>query len=200
LIRTLSPTKFNLKRVRHDTPEGQETKANGAAEEEQRQVAPMSQKGPIQHSIISADATFTGDLISSGDVTFEGTVDGNIKCRCLTLSGQSTISGSVEAEAVHVFGTFNGEIHASKVVLSKTAKMLGDVFQETLEVHPGAWFDKTAKMLGDVFQETLEVHPGAWFEGKVNSLNAQRGHANGSGKATASKVSMTSPSTSTKAA
>ncbi len=148
-----------------DTPERQETKAKGAAEEEQRQVALMSQKRPIQHSIISADATFTGDLISSGDVTVEGIVDGNIKCRCLTLSGQSTISGSVEAEAVHVFGTFNGEIHASKVVLSKTAKMLGDVFQET-----------------------LEVHPGAWFEGKVNSLNAQRGHANGSGKATASKV------------
>ena len=147
-----------------ESSESQETKANGAAEAEQRQAAPISKSGPVQHSIISADATFTGDLISSGDVTFEGTVDGNIKCRCLTLSGQSTISGSVEAEAVHVFGTFNGEIHASKVVLSKTAKMLGDVFQET-----------------------LEVHPGAWFEGKVNSLNAQRGHANGSGKATASK-------------
>ncbi len=147
-----------------DTPERQEKKAKGAAEEEQRQVALMSQKRPIQHSIISADATFTGDLISSGDVTVEGIVDGNIKCRCLTLSGQPTISGSVEAEAVHVCGTFNGEIHASKVVLSKTAKMLGDIFQES-----------------------LEVHPGACFEGKVNNLNAQRGKANGSAKAKASK-------------
>ncbi len=147
-----------------ESPENGETMANGAAEEEQRQATPIPQRGPIQHSIISADAILTGDLISGGDVTVEGTVDGNIKCRCLTLSGQPTISGSAEAEAIHVCGTFNGEIHASKVVLGKTAKMLGDIFQEN-----------------------LEVHPGACFEGKVNRLNAQRAKPNGSTKAKAAK-------------
>ncbi len=58
-----------------ESPENGETKADGAAEEEQRQAAPMSQRGPLQHAIIGADATLTGNLISGGDITVEGTAE-----------------------------------------------------------------------------------------------------------------------------
>ena len=58
-----------------ESPENRETKANGAAEEEQRQAAPMSQRGPVQHSTISADDRLTGNLISGGDITVEGTAE-----------------------------------------------------------------------------------------------------------------------------
>ena len=96
------------------------------------------------HSIIAGDAAITGDLISEGDITIEGKVDGNIKCHCLTLSGAPEINGSADAETVIVAGAFNGDIRAKKVVLAKNARMRGDIFKETLEIHPGAEFEGKA--------------------------------------------------------
>jgi len=94
----------------------------------------------VKHSILSADTTLTGELKSEGDITIEGTIDGNIKCRCLTLNGAPEIKGSANAETAIVSGTFKGDIRAKKVILTKTAKMRGDIFNETLEIHPGADF------------------------------------------------------------
>ena len=95
----------------------------------------------VQHSILPAGTTLNGDLIGSGDITIEGTVNGNIKCRFLTLSGQPTISGSAEAEVVNLCGSFTGELHATKVILNKTAKMRGDIYQQVLEIQTGADFE-----------------------------------------------------------
>lgn len=112
-----------------------ETKADG------RGVSTTAATGRVQHSILSADTKLTGDLVSSGDITVEGTIDGSIKCRCLTLVGQPVIKGTVEAETAHVCGTFTGELRANKVILNKTARMRGDIYQQCLEVHTGAEFE-----------------------------------------------------------
>jgi cytoskeletal protein CcmA (bactofilin family) len=94
----------------------------------------------VQHSILSADTTLTGDLQSKGDITVEGTIDGNIDCRCLTLSGEPVIKGSAKAETAVVSGTFTGDIRAKRVILTKTAKMQGGIFNEILEIQRGADF------------------------------------------------------------
>ena len=94
-----------------------------------------------RHSVLPAGTTLNGDLIGSGDITIEGTVNGNIKCRFLTLSGQPTISGSAEAEVVNLCGSFTGELHASKVIINKNARMRGDIYQQVLEVQSGADFE-----------------------------------------------------------
>lgn len=95
----------------------------------------------VRHSILPAGTTLNGDLIGEGDITIEGTVNGNIKCRFLTLSGQPTISGSAEAEVVNLCGSFTGELHASKVIINKNAKMRGDIYQQVLEIQSGADFE-----------------------------------------------------------
>ncbi len=43
----------------------------------------------VQHSIISMDTTVAGDLESAGDISVEGSVEGNITCRTLTLQGEA---------------------------------------------------------------------------------------------------------------
>ncbi len=58
-----------------ESPENRETKANDAAEEEQRQAAPQSQGGPNKHSVIITHHSVTGNLISGGDITVEGTAE-----------------------------------------------------------------------------------------------------------------------------
>ncbi len=60
----------------------------------------------VQHSFISADTTVTGDLESAGEISVEGSVEGNITCRTLMLRGEPTITGDVQANAVLVSGRF----------------------------------------------------------------------------------------------
>lgn len=118
-----------------------DARANGATSDDGRQGDNTVPTGRVQHSILSADTRLTGDLVSNGDVTVEGTIDGSIKCRSLTLCGQPKIKGIVEAETAHVGGTFTGELRANKVILNKSARMHGDIYQEVLEMHAGAEFE-----------------------------------------------------------
>jgi cytoskeletal protein CcmA (bactofilin family) len=123
-----------------------DARGNGTPHDDRHEIS-TGATGRVQHSILSADTKLTGDLVSSGDVTVEGTIDGSIKCRSLTLCGQPTIKGSVEAETAHVSGAFTGELRANKVILNKTAKMRGDIYQEILEIHTGAEFEgKVARL------------------------------------------------------
>ncbi len=101
-----------------------------------------------QHSFIHADTKVTGDLEGVGDISVEGSVEGNITCRTLTLRGEPTITGDVHAEAVHVCGRFTGALHAKKVVLTKAARMTGDINYEILELHEGAEFEGSMRRTG----------------------------------------------------
>lgn len=106
-----------------------------------RNESATSKSHPVRHSVLPAGTTLNGDLIGDGDITIEGTVNGNIKCRFLTLSGQPTISGSAEAEVVNLCGSFTGELHATKVIINKNARMRGDIYHEVLEIQSGADFE-----------------------------------------------------------
>jgi cytoskeletal protein CcmA (bactofilin family) len=101
-----------------------------------------------QHSFIHADTKVTGDLEGVGDISVEGSVEGNISCRTLTLRGEPTITGDVHAEAVHVCGRFTGALHAKKVVLTKAARMTGDINYKILELHEGAEFEGSMRRTG----------------------------------------------------
>lgn len=93
---------------------------------------------PTQHSIISPDLKIKGDLVSSGDIKVEGSVEGSISCRTLTLGDNPVLNCNVTADTVRVNGEFSGQVKATKVVLTSTARFNGDIYQETLEVEDGA--------------------------------------------------------------
>ena len=116
------------------------------APERKRTAETLARKA--QHSFISADTKVTGDLEGVGDISVEGSVEGNISCRTLTLRGEPTITGNVHAEAVHVCGRFKGALHAKKVVLNKAARMIGDIYYKILELHEGAEFEGIMRRTG----------------------------------------------------
>jgi cytoskeletal protein CcmA (bactofilin family) len=96
---------------------------------------------PPQQSIISSDLTIKGDLVCTGDLQIDGRVDGDITCRTLTLGAEPVINSKVKAETVRICGSFTGEIRAKKVVLTSSAKVKGDIYQENLELERGASFE-----------------------------------------------------------
>ena len=109
-----------------------------------------SKNKKVQHSVISSDLKIKGDLESTGDITVDGSVEGNIKCRTLILGEEPEIKSSIEADTVRICGTFSGDVKARKVVLTKTAKVTGDIYHECLEVEEGASLEgRLGRLKGD---------------------------------------------------
>ncbi len=98
--------------------------ANQTPDDGAEKTAPP--RGRVQHSIIGNDLKITGDLISDGDITVHGIVEGSINI------------SKIEAETVRISGSFSGDVKAKQVVLTETAHVTGDIMHETLEVKPGA--------------------------------------------------------------
>ena len=120
-------------------PKGAAKAAPEPVLERERRAVPHPRN--VQHSFIDSDTKVVGDVESAGDISLEGTVEGNVRCRALTLRGRPVVTGDVQADAVHVCGQFHGTLHARKVVLTKAARMAGDINYETLEFHEGAEFE-----------------------------------------------------------
>ncbi|WP_282608999.1 polymer-forming cytoskeletal protein [Pelagibius sp. Alg239-R121] len=100
-------------------------------------------------SIISADLTIVGNLTSSGDLQVDGTVEGDISSRTLTIGEKAQVRGSVLADSVRVCGSINGQLQAASVVLAKSARVTGDISHSTLAIEAGAFIEGNIRRLED---------------------------------------------------
>lgn len=89
-------------------------------------------------SIISADLKVIGNLESDGDIQVDGTVQGDIFSRTVTVTEGAHIEGAIVADTAHINGSVKGQIKAPKIVIAKSAKVVGDVVHETLTIEAGA--------------------------------------------------------------
>jgi len=92
-------------------------------------------------SIISADVKITGNLLSPGELQFDGQMEGDITCGSLTVGERAEIEGTLTANRVIVHGTVKGSIRARSVHLHSTSKLSGDVVHEDLTIDSGAFID-----------------------------------------------------------
>ncbi|MEE8500291.1 MAG: polymer-forming cytoskeletal protein [Kiloniellales bacterium] len=98
-------------------------------------------------SIISADLTIVGDLKSDGDLQIEGTIEGDINSRQITVGEQAKVEGCIVADTVRVSGTVKGQIKAQTVHLDRNAKVTGDVIHATLTMEAGALLEGQVRRL-----------------------------------------------------
>ncbi len=89
-------------------------------------------------SIISADLKIVGDLNSGGDLQIDGAVEGDITSRALTIGESAVVHGVLTAETVRIYGSVIGEVRANSVILSKTARVEGDIVHQSLTMEAGA--------------------------------------------------------------
>ncbi len=106
-------------------------------------------------SIISADMKIVGSLESAGDIQVDGTIEGDVASRTLTVSDCATVRGSISAETVRVAGTVKGGISAKSVTLTRTAKVEGDIVHQALAIESGASFEGQCKRMSG---ERVEPH------------------------------------------
>ncbi len=107
-------------------------------------------------SIVSADLRVVGDLVGDGEVHVEGRVDGNIRAKSLTVGKRGHVEGKVNVAELCVFGTIRGSIKARKVRLMRSARVIGDVAHEKLEIEAGAVVDGFYKRADGTTKENRE--------------------------------------------
>lgn len=92
-------------------------------------------------SIISADLHIVGDIEGDGELHIDGRVDGNIRCESLTVGEQGQVEGKIVVTTLKLLGTITGSVRAQAVSMMKTARMIGDVAHQKIEIEAGAMVD-----------------------------------------------------------
>ena len=101
-------------------------------------LTPRPQQTALVPSIICAGLVLRGSLESSGDVQFDGILEGDIFCASLAVGEAGVIQGEVVADEVTVRGRIEGRICARRVYLFSSACVEGDIHYGTLAVEFGA--------------------------------------------------------------
>lgn len=96
-------------------------------------------------TIISSDLTIIGNVVSKGQVTLDGTIQGDMHCASLVVGENGEIDGGINANEVVVHGRVTGAIRGDRVMLQKTAHVEGDIFHQEIGIEMGTVFDGTLK-------------------------------------------------------
>ena len=96
-------------------------------------------------SLFGSDLQLMGNIISEGDCDISATIQGNVRCRQLTLREGGRIEGEIEAEFAIINGYVKGVVKARRVQLGSKAYLEGSVLHETLMIEEGAEIDGKLK-------------------------------------------------------
>lgn len=115
----------------------------------------------VQNSIdtlIGVDTRIEGDIHFSGGLRVDGAVVGNVSepnssPSTLILSEHGRIDGAVNASKMIINGKVNGPVRASQFIeLQSKARVIGDVYYKSLELHTGAVIEGKLVYLGETEQ------------------------------------------------
>lgn len=100
-------------------------------------------------SLISGDMVIKGEISSEGEVQFDGQLEGDINAKGIVIGEGATVRGEVVAEKVKVAGTIVGKIRATRVELTSSATVDGDILHTALMIEAGARFDGSCRHSDD---------------------------------------------------
>ncbi|HXE41945.1 MAG TPA: polymer-forming cytoskeletal protein [Candidatus Baltobacteraceae bacterium] len=91
---------------------------------------------------MASDVEIKGNLKFSGELTFDGKIDGEIQTDgVLNLGDSAVVNGNINAQTVVVRGKVNGNIVAKEKIEIKTkAELFGDIRASKLSVEEGVTF------------------------------------------------------------
>ena len=119
---------------------------------------PRSRQTAVVPSIICAGLVLRGALESSGDIQFDGVMEGDVFCVRLTVGDAAVIQGDVVADEVTVRGRIQGRVRARSVHLFSGSSIEGDIHYTTLTIESGVQLGGHFRQLNDLpVQELVPV-------------------------------------------
>ncbi|WP_233061499.1 bactofilin family protein [Parvularcula mediterranea] len=110
-------------------------------------------------SLISADMVIRGEVRSEGEVQFDGEIDGDIYAKGLVIGEGATVRGEVIAEKVKVAGTVEGRVRATRVELTASSIVKGDIIHTALMIEAGARFEGSCRHSDDPLNDSAPATP-----------------------------------------
>lgn len=107
---------------------------------------PGERTGP---SVIGADLTVVGNLVSRGEVHVEGEIQGDIHGTHVVVGEKAKITGAIVADEIVVRGHVMGSVRGKRVMLQATSHVEGDVFHQALAIEQGAFFEGKSRRSED---------------------------------------------------
>jgi cytoskeletal protein CcmA (bactofilin family) len=89
-------------------------------------------------SFIGSDVVITGNMEAGGDIHVDGRIEGDIRCASLIQGGGGRIAGGITADQARIAGLVDGSIATRELILSRTARVTGDIAYESLSIEAGA--------------------------------------------------------------
>ena len=111
----------------------------------------------------------SASIFSGSD--FDGSSSPSLLGKEIKGGGNITSKGALQLD-----GVLEGEITASKLVIEKSAKVVGSVTSEDLVIKgriigpiigKKVRFGSSARVEGDTFHETIAIEDGAYYEGSI---------------------------------
>ena len=112
-------------------------------------------------TLIGADAGIEGNIHFSGGLRIDGFIRGNVtepidSPSTLILSEHGRIEGAVSASKIVINGKVTGPVKANVFIeLQAKARITGDVYYKSLEMHTGALIEGKLVYLGDKTQDLV---------------------------------------------
>ncbi len=99
---------------------------------------PVKETRITPHSHIAQGMIFKGDVDGDIDILIDGKLEGNLRCRSVTIGETGELRGRIIAQEAVVNGRIEGTVDSKIVRLNRTATIIGDVRHEVIEVAAGA--------------------------------------------------------------
>ena len=102
----------------------------------------MTPNGNPNKNVLNSDVEIKGNLKFSGELLFEGKLEGEVNADGVLQLGESgVINGNVNATAVIVRGKINGNVNAKeKIEIKSKAELFGDIRAAKLAIEEGVTF------------------------------------------------------------
>jgi|SRR5215469_16893561 len=93
-------------------------------------------------NVLNADVEFKGTIRFTGELAFDGKIDGDIHSEgALNLGDNAVVKGTINAKSVVVRGKVTGNISASEKIDMKTkTELFGDIRAPRLSMEEGVTF------------------------------------------------------------
>ncbi len=110
-------------------------------------------------TLIGANTRVEGNMQYSSGLRVDGTIKGSVTqangSQCtLILSEAGSIEGEVTAAKIVINGKITGPVHASEFIeLQTKARIVGDLYYKSLEMHTGAVIEGKLVYIGDNLAE-----------------------------------------------
>ena len=99
-------------------------------------------------TLIAEQCTLEGDLTAQNSVKIDGRIKGTLRAEGRAIIGTTgVVQGDVHAPDLLVLGRLEGNVFAQRLHLQASARILGNIETQSLQVDPGAHYQGSVTMV-----------------------------------------------------